>query len=97
MAPKTLITPSRKRWKPANSWRFWNVDDRWCRRYDRRRKQQGKPPVVEKLAENYWQERAKKLREEGTPGLGTTQTALYRESSIRQWWRRQGWKSPFFG
>ena len=91
MALTRITTSSRKRWKPVNSWRYWNVDMRWCRRYDMR----PKPAPVDKLPDNYWQVQGAKMRSQGVPGLGTTADAVYRKGSLRFWWRRNGWKGLF--
>ena len=78
MALTRITTSSRKRWKPSNSWRYWNVDMRWCRRFDRRprRRPVNKLPA-NKLPANYWQLRGEKMRTYGIPGLGPTSRAEY--------------------
>ena len=74
----TQITIKRKRrWQPPQVWRYWNVDLRWCRRYDMRKAKE-KKVIKNKLPANYWQLRGEEMRRKGIPSLGTGWTRRYR-------------------
>lgn len=62
--------PTRKHLHLEAWWRYWDVNDRWCRRFDR--KPAPVKPVKNKLPANYWQLRAAKLRTTGIPSLGAS-------------------------